>query len=209
MSGPASYTSAPMPFNEYDSGAAYPGPTMLPSMSSPTADPIARQPGQLSDRAQALKARLAQSGAGPEAGTTSAGPAPFGVHPSMARPLSSIQPPQQYKPHQPLQRQTDPMLRVSDVATPSVSIPAYGPPAPYPSSHALPSTLPVTGETATAYAAVQGGSVAQLDRLIALLEQRASYGPDTTTEDLVSLAFVGIFFMLAVHAMTPVAPYRR
>lgn len=200
-----------MPFNEYDSGAAYPPMTTLPTMSNPAADPIARQPGQLSDRAQALKTRLAQSGAGPEAGTNNTGPAPFGVHPSMSRPLSSVQPPQ---PYQPPQRQTGPMLStraMADVATPSDGVPAYGPPAPYPASHALPSTLPVTGTTNAAYA-IQGGSVAQLDRLIALLEQQTSingYSPDTTTEDLVSLAFVGIFFMLAVHAMTPVAPYRR
>ena len=107
---------------------------------------------------------------------------------------------------------------VYDVATPGTDVPAYGPPAPYPVNHALPSALPaagVIGMPGGAYA-TQGGSQAQLDRLLALLEQQAANGglgtgsgPDTTTEDLVSLAFVGIFFMLAVHAMTPVAPYRR
>jgi hypothetical protein len=55
----------------------------------------------------------------------------------------------------------------------------------------------------------------RLDRVLAMLEQQAMgrgaarVGPDTTTEDLVSLAFVGIFFMLAVHALTPPIPYRR
>jgi hypothetical protein len=51
----------------------------------------------------------------------------------------------------------------------------------------------------------------QMDRILQLLEQQVGKAqtPDTTTEDLVSLAFVGIFFMLAVHAMNPAAPYRR
>jgi hypothetical protein len=54
-------------------------------------------------------------------------------------------------------------------------------------------------------------SNSQLDHLIQMLEAREQKRqmPDTTTEDLVSLAFVGMFFMLAVHALSPPVAYRR
>ena len=58
----------------------------------------------------------------------------------------------------------------------------------------------------------------QIRKIVELLEARAAqhggmgFGkgqPDTTTEDLISLAFVGMFFMLAIHALTPPVVYRR
>lgn len=55
----------------------------------------------------------------------------------------------------------------------------------------------------------------QIRKIVELLEARAQHGgfatsqPDTTTEDLVSLAFVGMFFMLAIHALSPPVVYRR
>jgi hypothetical protein len=55
----------------------------------------------------------------------------------------------------------------------------------------------------------------QIRKIVELLEARAQHSgavnaqPDTTTEDLVSLAFVGMFFMLAIHALSPPVVYRR
>ena len=136
---------------------------------------------QLSNKAQALKARLAAA-QDDEDGE----PAPIAsVHPAL----------------------TTPQLAEAGSAPPQV--PAYSPNISFPT---VPVAQPqyVMPQPAQQFSAPAPAS-GQLDRMIALLEQRcrADAGPDTTTEDLVSLAFVGIFFMLAVHALTPPVRYRR
>ena len=58
----------------------------------------------------------------------------------------------------------------------------------------------------------------QIRKIVELLEARAAQNggfgigkaqPDTTTEDLISLAFVGMLFMLAIHTLAPPVVYHR
>ena len=219
MSAPAS-SAAPLPFSDYDTGAAYPPLTTLPPLAGPnafgpTADPARQLPTDgagrqgLSNRAQALKARLANSSGAPEAGEDSTDSF---AHPSIraANPLSqspTFQPPptgdsmaaSATMAPQPLPQSYVSLSapEISDANTPAVPVHAYGPPVWRTGGH-----RPGNNSTANI-------PPTQLDRILQLLEQRSHASPDTTTEDLVSLAFVGMFFMLAVHALTPPAPYRR
>lgn len=218
MSAPVSLSAAPLPFSEYDAGAAYPALTTLPPLAGPsafgpTADPPRQLPTNgpagLSQRAQALKARLSNSAGAPEAGEDATDSF---SHPSIraANPLN--QPPAFQPPPigdsmaaastmapQPLPQSYVSLSTPSlgDASTPAVPVHAYGSPVWRSGSH-----RPGNNSTANI-------PPTQLDRILELLEQRSRASPDTTTEDLVSLAFVGMFFMLAVHALTPPAPYRR
>jgi hypothetical protein len=85
---------------------------------------------------------------------------------------------------------------------------------------ASPSYYPATSGQAQVVAGANAQALAdpQIRKIVELLEARAAqHGgmglgkgqPDTTTEDLISLAFVGMFFMLAIHALTPPVVYRR
>lgn len=162
----------------------------------------------MSQRAQALKARLANSSGAPEAGEDGA---ESYAHPSMRSlqhmaPMAPLQPPSvgtmadnSAIPLQPLPQSYVSLSapELGDANMPAVPVHAYGPPVWRTGGH-----RPGNNSTANI-------PPTQLDRILQLLEQRSRASPDTTTEDLVSLAFVGMFFMLAVHTLTPPAPYRR
>jgi len=213
MSAPASTSAAPLPYSEYDAGSAYPPLTALPPLAAPNAfGPAADPPRQLppgaapssglSQRAQALKARLTGGSEAPEAGEDAADSY---THPSLRAPQAiPVQQPPRIVTNSAVAPQPLPQSYVSlatpslgDANMPAVPVHAYGPPV-------WRSSLERTGNNSTV-----STPPTQLDRVLELLEQRSRASPDTTTEDLVSLAFVGMFFMLAVHALTPPAPYRR
>ncbi len=87
-------------------------------------------------------------------------------------------------------------------------------PSYYASAQRQPQPQPPAATTLQAHALADP----QIRKIVELLEARAAqHGgmglgkgqPDTTTEDLISLAFVGMFFMLAIHALTPPVVYRR
>lgn len=200
-----------MPFSEYTGvGSSYPVITTLPSLTNPGSQSMA--PGRMSHRAAALKARLA-GGRGEEEDANAPGSL---VHPSMS--------PQAAPPAQPMP--SGPSLTTAhgplgNPASPPTAIYAYSPAAPMmsqmpmwqPASSNAYGTTPMPAQTTRGMHPSMPSD--RLDRVLAMLEQQAigcgssRSGPDTTTEDLVSLAFVGIFFMLAVHALTPPVPYRR
>lgn len=211
MSNSSGYASEPMPFSEYAGvGSSYPAITTLPALANPGATPKA--PGQLSHRAAVLKARLA-GGKGEEEDANAPGSL---VHPSMsplAAPFTQAMPagPTLTTAHGPL----------GDPASAPAAVHAYSPAAPMVPQMPVwqPAPSNTYGTTPMPARATRGMHPSmpgdRLDRVLAMLEQQAMgrggahTGPDTTTEDLVSLAFVGIFFMLAVHALTPPVPYRR
>ncbi len=218
MSAPASLSAAPLPFSEYDTGAAYPPLTTFPPLAAPNAYGLAADPprqlppggqGGMSQRAQALKARLANSNGAPEAGEDARDSF---SHPSIRAVNPLTQPPTFQPPPigdslaassamapQPLPQSYVSLSapELGDANTPAVPVHAYGPPVWRTGGH-----RPGNNSTANI-------PPTQLDRILHLLEHRSRASPDTTTEDLVSLAFVGMFFMLAVHALTPPVPYRR
>lgn len=213
MSNSSGYASEPMPFSEYAGvGASYPAITSLPPLANAGTPSKAPGQGQLSNRAAALKARLA----GNKTEEEDANAPGSMVHPAMS-PLAAG--PTQSMPAGPSLTTTHGPL--GDPASPPAAVHAYTPAAPMvpqmPVWHSAPSnaygTTPMPArETRGMHPSMPGD---RLDRVLAMLEQQAigrggaRAGPDTTTEDLVSLAFVGIFFMLAVHALTPPVPYRR
>jgi len=206
MSNTSGYASEPMPFSEYAGvGASYPALTTLPPLAGP------KTPGQLSGRAAALKARLA--GGGMQEDDVNA-PGSL-VHPSVS-PLMAA--PAQPMPAGP--SLTTAQGPLGDPASMPAAVHAYSPAAPMVPQMPVwqPAPSNAYGTTPMPARATRGMHPAmpgdRLDRVLTMLEQQAmgrgnGTGPDTTTEDLVSLAFVGIFFMLAVHALTPPVPYRR
>jgi len=202
-----------MPFSEYAGvGASYPAITTLPPLANPGSAPKAPGQGQLSNRAAVLKARLA----GNKAEEEDANAPGSMVHPSMS-PLAAA--PTQLMPTGPSLTTTH--VSLGDPASPPSAVHAYSPAAPMvsqipvwqPALSNANGITPMPAQTTRGMHPSMPGD--RLDRVLAMLEQQATgrcgaeAGPDTTTEDLVSLAFVGIFFMLAVHALTPPVPYRR
>lgn len=203
-----------MPFSEYAGvGFSYPALTTLPPLANPGMSPKASGQGQLSSRAAALKARLA----GNKTEEEDANAPGSLVHPSMS-PLAA-------GPTQPMP--AGPSLTTAhgplgDPASPPSAVYAYSPAAPtvpqMPAWQPAPSnaygTTPMPARATRGMHPSMSGDD-RVERILAMLERQAMghggarAGPDTTTEDLVSLAFVGIFFMLAVHALTPPVPYRR
>jgi len=213
MSNSSGYASEPMPFSEYAGvGASYPTLTTLSPLANPESFPKAPGQGQLSTRAAALKARLA----GNKAEEEDANAPGSLVHPAMSPLSAGLKQPMPAGPslttaHGPLGDPASPPSAVyaySPAAQTVPQMPAWQPP---PSNTYGTTPLPARATRGT-HPSMSGD---RLDRLLTMLEQQAMgcggarAGPDTTTEDLVSLAFVGIFFMLAVHALTPPVPYRR
>lgn len=202
MSERASISAAPLPFSEYDSGAAYPMITTLPPLSS-------ANNGSMSNKAQALRDRLNKAENDFDAGED----APdvgfhSGSHPSLKAPQRNVVQHQVPKPpaEAPVRALPQPVMVPQSHAGPSAvynnamhSTHAYASPNWH---HDIRHPQPNSNITSTN---------SQIDHLIQMLEAREQKRqmPDTTTEDLVSLAFVGMFFMLAVHALSPPVAYRR
>ena len=237
MSGPASLSAAPLPFSEYDAGAAYPQITTLPPLSNGAPN----SKGAISSKAQALRERLANAendfDAGedgdtfvstkPTVSTQQLKPMPKQT-PNPAHPVMSVSNggqsglinPVTQLPHfqQGAHRNVVPQGTMQEGSEAR----AYAPPGWHQRvmrEHlANPSYYP--GASTQAASAVNPDALAdpQIRKIVELLEARAAqqsgmgFGkgqPDTTTEDLISLAFVGMFFMLAIHALTPPVVYRR
>lgn len=241
MSGPASLSAAPLPFSEYDAGAAYPQITTLPPLSNGAPN----SKGAISSKAQALRERLANAendfDAGEDSDTfTSTKPtvstqqvkampkqAPNPAHPVMSAGngghsgmINTVT----QLPH--FQQGAHTNVVPHGTMQEGSGARAYAPPGWHQrvirehqqAQIASPSYYP--GASTQAAGAVNPDALAdpQIRKIVELLEARAVQQsgmglgkgqPDTTTEDLISLAFVGMFFMLAIHALTPPVVYRR
>ena len=243
MSGPASLSAAPLPFSEYDAGAAYPQITTLPPLSNGAPN----SKGAISSKAQALRERLANAENDFDAGED-------------GDPFVSTKPTVSTQQIKPMPKQTPnpahPVMSVSNggqsgLINPVTQLPhfqqgahrnvvpqgtmqegsearAYAPPGWHQrvirehqqAQIASPSYYPAISAQAQVAGAANAQALAdpQIRKIVELLEARVAHQsgmglakgqPDTTTEDLISLAFVGMFFMLAIHALTPPVVYRR
>lgn len=243
MSGPASLSATPLPFSEYDAGAAYPQITTLPPLSNGAPN----SKGAISSKAQALRERLANAENDFDAGED--GDSFMSTKPTVSTQQLKPMPKQIPNPAHPVMSagnggQSGMINTVTQLphfqqgehtsVLPSGSMQegsgarAYAPPGWHQrvmrehqqAQIAEPSYYPTIHSQAQVAGAANAQALAdpQIRKIVELLEARAAqhggmgFGkgqPDTTTEDLISLAFVGMFFMLAIHALTPPVVYRR
>ena len=237
MSGTSAFAPTPFAYSEYDSGSVYPPITTLPPLSngapggkgamSSKAQALRERlakaentfdAGEDDDEHQSLQPRNGSGHNGkprPTAGASNAAAA----HPSMGPSVNQVT----QLPH--LQQEG----QVSAVPAPhggTVDVSgahAYAPPGWHQRVLQQQQGAGIAGYAAAGAATAPGHGPAgalsdadpQIRKIVELLEARAQHGgfatsqPDTTTEDLVSLAFVGMFFMLAIHALSPPVVYRR
>ena len=237
MSGTSAFTPTPFAYSDYDNGSAYPpipthpalsnaapgGKGAMSSKAQALRERLAKaentfDAGEDDADHQSLQPRNGSGHGGtlrPAAGATSAAAA----HPSMSPSVNQVT----QLPHFQQEGQGSAVPAPHGGTVDVSGAHAYAPPGWHQRVVQQQQGAGIAGYGAAGVATASGhepvGALSHADpqirKIVELLEARAQHTgcgmsqPDTTTEDLVSLAFVGMFFMLAIHALSPPVVYRR